>query len=104
MPSTRLALTPQQRAELERRDRSRRGRADAARAAARRDTLVDSVARPPAWGAAYDCRPRLARGRPPAASTRAVYALDRSRLRDESRGRDRALPRSAATRRRLLRR
>jgi transposase len=33
MPSTRLALTPEQRAELERRDRSRRGRADAARRA-----------------------------------------------------------------------
>src|SRR6266852_620300 len=61
MPSTRLALTPEQRAELERRDRSRRGRADAARRA------------------------------------RVIYALDRSRLRDESRGRDRALPRSAAT-------
>jgi transposase len=33
MASTRLALTPEQRAELERRDRSRRGRADAARRA-----------------------------------------------------------------------
>jgi transposase len=33
MSSTRLALTPEQRAELERRDRSRRGRADAARRA-----------------------------------------------------------------------
>jgi transposase len=33
VPSTRLALTSEQRAELERRDRSRRGRADAARRA-----------------------------------------------------------------------
>src|SRR5260221_2905415 len=77
---------------------------DTTAAAARRHALVHTVARPPAGRPAHGGRAGVATCRPAAPSTRAVYALDRSRVRDESRRRDRLVSRSAAARRGVLRR
>jgi hypothetical protein len=77
---------------------------DAPTAASWRDPLVHPVARPPAGCATHDGRARLAPRRPAAPSTRAVHAVDRSRIRDEGRGCDRLVSRSAAARRGVLHR
>src|SRR6478736_1160195 len=119
MPSTSLVLTADQRTELEARVRSGRGRADAARRARVILLLADgcsyaAIARRTACSSrtivlwkqrfAKDGLAGLAACRPAAPSTRALYALDRSRVRDESRRRDRLVSRSAAARRGLLHR
>src|SRR5262249_32350426 len=83
---------------------SAHSRLDTPRPAARGDALVDSIAGPQTRRAAHHRRPRVARRWPAAASGGALYALGRSRVRDEGGGRDRALPRSPATRRCLLHR
>src|SRR5438552_2877635 len=79
-------------------------RVDSTHPAARRDALVHAIVGPQTWRAAHHRGPRVARCRSAAASPGALHALDRSRVRDESRGRDRPVPRTATTRRRVLRR
>src|SRR5258705_103640 len=68
------------------------------------EQLLDLETRVRSGRAAHDCRPSVATCRAAPASTRAVHAVDRPRVRDEGRGCDRPVPRSAPARRGLLHR